>query len=105
MLLMVDVFWCASSGDTLAFAHFGFSSHNLLTLDTLGTMCHLSLRVWKNTLFTVSFCLCKNFIFALLLILFCFKIFKFLHSAIERTHVRSIPDMDLRSSTHTLARV
>jgi hypothetical protein len=63
MLLMVDVFWCASSGDTLAFAHFGFSSHSLLTLDTLGTMCHLSLGVWKNTLFTVSFCLCKKFYF------------------------------------------
>jgi hypothetical protein len=37
------VFWCSSSGDTLGSAHFGSSSHCIVFLATLGTMCHLSL--------------------------------------------------------------
>jgi hypothetical protein len=45
LLLVVDVFWCSSSGDALAFAHFGFSSHGIVFLATLETMCHLSLGV------------------------------------------------------------
>jgi hypothetical protein len=63
LLLVVDVFWCSSSGDALAFAHFDSSSHGLETLDTLGTMRHLNLGVWKNTLFTISFCLLCSFLF------------------------------------------
>jgi hypothetical protein len=48
-LLVVDVFWCSSSRDTLAFVHFGFSSHGIVFLATFETMCHLSLGVWKKT--------------------------------------------------------
>jgi hypothetical protein len=43
LLLVVDVFWCSSSGDTLAFVHFGFSSHGIVFLATFETMCHLNL--------------------------------------------------------------
>ena len=48
LLLVIDVFWCSSSGDTLAFAHFGSQSLGSLFLVTLETMCYLSLEVWKN---------------------------------------------------------
>jgi hypothetical protein len=57
------VFWCSSSRDALAFAHFGFSSHCNVFLATLETMCHLSLGVCTDTL---SVCL-----FVYLLVLFC----------------------------------
>jgi hypothetical protein len=58
------VFWCSSLGDTLAFAYFGSSSHCIVFLATLGTMCHLSLGVWTNIL---SICL-----FVLFVVLFVF---------------------------------
>jgi hypothetical protein len=51
------VFWCSSSGDALAFAHFGSSSHGIVFLVTLETMCHLSLGVRTNTLYVCLFCL------------------------------------------------
>jgi hypothetical protein len=44
------VFWCSSSGDALAFAHSSSSSHYIVFLATLGTMCHLSLGLWTNIL-------------------------------------------------------
>jgi hypothetical protein len=103
LLLVVYVFWCSSSGDALAFAHFGSSSHGIVFLVILETMCHLSLGVWKkNTLFLfVSFCCCLYKIFKILLCFyFCLK---FLHSTIEHTPVCSISDTGLRSSLHTLA--
>ena len=53
------VFWCSSLGDAMAFAHFSSSSHGIEFLTTLGTMCHLKLWVWKNTL---SFCLLYLFV-------------------------------------------
>jgi hypothetical protein len=59
------VFWCSSSGDALAFTHFGFSSHRIVFLATLGTMYDLSLGVWTNTVF----------LFVCLLVLFCFVFF------------------------------
>ena len=31
LLLVVDVFWCSSSGDTLAVAHFNSSSHGCIS--------------------------------------------------------------------------
>ena len=104
LLLVVDVFWCSSSGDALAFAHFGSLSHGFIS-------CHIGDNVsFKfgdvETKHTVSFC-CRlykilNFfkIFALLIFYFCLK---FLHSAIERTPIRSIPDTGLCTSPHTLA--
>ena len=49
ILLLVVVFWCSSSGDALAFVHFSTSSHGIVFLATLETMCHLSLGVWKKT--------------------------------------------------------
>jgi uncharacterized membrane protein len=53
-------------GDTLAFAHFGSSSHSIVFLVTLETMCHLSLGVWINTQFLfvcfICFCLYKFFL-------------------------------------------
>ena len=106
LLLVVDVFWCSSSGDALAFAHFRSSSNGIVFLATLETMCHLSLGVWKkktHCFFLFVFVVFINFIN------FCFVDFyfslKFLHSTIERTLVRSILDTGLRSSPHTLARV
>jgi hypothetical protein len=55
LLLVVDVFWCLSLGDALAFAHFDSSSHGIVFLATLEKMCHSSFGVWKKH--TVSFCL------------------------------------------------
>jgi hypothetical protein len=59
----------------MAFAHFGSSSHCNVFLATLGTMCHLNLGVWTNTLFVCLFicvfclfCYIKKFCFAMLLI-------------------------------------
>ena len=49
------MFWYSSSGDALGFAHFGSSSNCIVFLATLGTMCHLSLGVWTNTLFVCLF--------------------------------------------------
>jgi hypothetical protein len=56
------VFWCSSSGDALTFAHSGSSSHCIVFLATLETMCHLSLGVWTNIM-SVS-------LFVLLVVLF-----------------------------------
>jgi hypothetical protein len=70
LLLVFEVFWCSSLGDTLAFAHFGFSSHGIVFLATLETMCHLSLRVWKKKKHIVCFCCCLYKIFKILN--FCF---------------------------------
>jgi Ca2+/Na+ antiporter len=65
------VLWCSSLGDALAFAHLNFSSHGIVFLATLGTMCHLSLGVWTNTLSVYSSVLfvfvCIYNIYALLL--------------------------------------
>ena len=58
------MFWCSSLGDVLAFAHSGFLIHGIVSLDTLGTMCHLSLGVWTNTL--------SVFLFVLFVVLFVF---------------------------------
>jgi hypothetical protein len=62
-----------SSGDALDFALFGSSSHCNVSLATLGTMCHLSLGVWTNTLSVYFICFIS--------FLFCFcmyiKIFLF----------------------------
>jgi hypothetical protein len=57
LLLVVDVFWYSSSGDALAFAYFGSSSHCNIFLVTLEIMCHLNLKVWTNTLSICLFCL------------------------------------------------
>jgi hypothetical protein len=66
------VFWCSSLGDALAFARFGSSSHGIIFLATLETMCHLSLEVWTNTLsiclFVLFFFVCIKIFFAMLLI-------------------------------------
>jgi hypothetical protein len=66
------VFWCSSLGGALTFAHFGSSSHSIVFLAILGTMCHLSLSVWTNTLYVCLFILfvfvCIRFFFAMLLI-------------------------------------
>jgi hypothetical protein len=67
LLLVVDVFWCSSSGDALTFAHSGSSSHCIVFLATLGTMCHLSLGVWTNTM--------PIFLFVYLRVLFCFCLY------------------------------
>jgi hypothetical protein len=50
----------------LDFAHPGSSSHCNVFLATLGTMCHLSLGVWTNTL---------SVLFVYLLVLFCFCLY------------------------------
>jgi hypothetical protein len=54
----------------LGFAHFSSSSHCIVFLAILGTMCHLSSRVWTNTLF-VSFYL-YIFVFCLFIKFFVF---------------------------------
>jgi hypothetical protein len=65
------VFWCSSLG--LSFAYFSSSSHGIVFLATLETMCHLSSGLWTNTLsvclFVLFVCFCLyNFFFAMLLI-------------------------------------
>jgi hypothetical protein len=52
-----------SSGDALDFALFGSSSHCNVSLATLGTMCHLSLGVWTNTLSVYFICFIFCFVF------------------------------------------
>jgi hypothetical protein len=46
----------SSLGDALDFALFGSSSHCNVSLATLGTMCHLRLGVWTNTLSVYFIC-------------------------------------------------
>jgi hypothetical protein len=62
-----------SSGDALDFALFGSSSHYDVSLATLETMCHLSLRVWTNTLSVYFIC----FISCFVLFLYVYKFFSF----------------------------
>jgi hypothetical protein len=66
------VFWCSSSRDALAFAHFGSSSHYIIFLATLGTMCHLSLGVWTNTVFLFVFVCIYLFLSVYKFFCFCF---------------------------------
>jgi hypothetical protein len=74
-MLVVDMcFWCSSLGDALTFAHFGSSSHCIVFLATLGTMCHLSLGVWTNTLSFFFFVL-----FVVLLVFVCIYLFLFVY--------------------------
>jgi hypothetical protein len=54
----------------LDFAHPGSSSHCNVFLATLGTMCHLSLEVWTNTLSVL-------FVYLLVLFLSVYKFFSF----------------------------
>jgi hypothetical protein len=82
-----------SSGDALDFALFGSSSHCNVSLATLGTMCHLSLGVWTNTLsvyficfiscvvlfLSVYMCFCMYIIFFFFLIVDMFLIGHNLH--------------------------
>jgi hypothetical protein len=51
-----------SSGEALDFALFGSSSHCNVSLATLGTMCHLSLEVWTNTLSVYFICFISCFV-------------------------------------------
>ena len=102
LLLVVDVFWCSSSGDALAFAHFSSSSHGCISCH-IGDNMSFKFR-GVETKHNVSFCL-----FLLLFVYnFCFVDFyfweKFLHSVLEHTTVRLIADTGLRSSSPTLAR-
>jgi hypothetical protein len=51
-----------SSGDALVFALFGSSSHCNVSLAILGTMCHLNLGVWTNTLSVYFICFIFGFV-------------------------------------------
>jgi hypothetical protein len=51
-------------GGCLGLAHLGSSSHGIVFLATLGTICHLNLGVWTNTL--------SIFLFVLFVVLFVF---------------------------------
>jgi hypothetical protein len=88
---------------------FGSSSHYIVFLVTLETMCHLSLGMWKRTLYLfvlfVLVCI-KNFanFFCYVIDFILFNIHHW-HPGLKRTIVRSIPNTGLRSSSLMLARV
>jgi hypothetical protein len=67
-------------GDALDFAHLNSSSHCNVFLVTLGTMCHLSLGVWKNT-FSVLFCFVFVCIYLFLPCIYIYIFFFFLFVA------------------------
>jgi hypothetical protein len=56
MLVIEGCFGVQVWGDALAFAYFGSSSHGIVFLATLRTMCHLSLGLWTFNIVCLFVC-------------------------------------------------